>query len=47
MKRLLEGLKSLRFQIFLLLLIFGIVPGFFLRAGLHSMFRSRYIYYNQ
>ena len=41
MKRLLEGLKSLRFQIFLLLLIFGIVPGFFLRAGLLSAYEHR------
>ena len=34
-------LESLRFQIFLLLLIFGIVPGFFLRAGLLSAYEHR------
>lgn len=36
MRKLWYRLKSLRFQIFLLLLLFGIAPGFLVRAGLLS-----------
>ena len=41
MKKLRYWFKSLRFQIFLLLLIFGIAPGFFLRAGFLSAYERR------
>ena len=41
MRKLWYRLKSLRFQIFLLLLLFGIAPGFLVRAGLLSAYERR------
>ncbi|MCD8231913.1 MAG: cell wall metabolism sensor histidine kinase WalK [Clostridiales bacterium] len=41
MKKVVEFLKSLRFRIFLLLLVFGIAPGFVLRAGLLYAYENR------
>lgn len=41
MKRVLYFLKSLRFRIFLMILIFGIAPGFVLRAGLLYAYENR------
>ena len=41
MRKLWKRLKSLRFQIFLFLLLFGIAPGFLVRAGLLSAYERR------
>ena len=41
MRKIWYRLKSLRFQIFLLLLLFGIAPGFLVRAGLLSAYERR------
>ncbi|MCD8110630.1 MAG: HAMP domain-containing histidine kinase [Clostridiales bacterium] len=41
MEKLLFFLKSLRFRIFLMILIFGIAPGFVLRAGLLYAYENR------
>lgn len=41
MRKLWYRLKSLRFQIFLLLLLFGVAPGFLVRAGLLSAYERR------
>ncbi|MCD8365751.1 MAG: cell wall metabolism sensor histidine kinase WalK [Clostridiales bacterium] len=41
MKKLIEFLKSLSFRFFLLILIFGIAPGYALRAGILSAYESR------
>ncbi|MCD8150125.1 MAG: cell wall metabolism sensor histidine kinase WalK [Clostridiales bacterium] len=41
MNKILEFLKSLRFRIFLMILLFGIAPGFALRAGLLYAYETR------
>ncbi len=40
-KKIQRFLKSLRFRIFLMILLFGIAPGYVLRAGLLSAYESR------
>lgn len=41
MKTVISYFKSLKFRIFLLLIVFGIAPGFSLRAGILSAYESR------
>ena len=41
MKTVISYFKSLKFRIFVLLIVFGIAPGFLLRAGILSAYESR------
>ena len=41
LKTVISYFKSLKFRIFLLLIVFGIAPGFSLRAGILSAYESR------